>query len=72
MASQELLVYVIAVLAYFVPYYIAVYRKAEGQHLVFWFNLLFGWTFFAWILLIIVALSLKGERHHHHRPTLSA
>ncbi len=70
MTSQEMLVYVIAALAYFVPYYIAVYRKAEGKEILFWFNLFFAWTFFAWILMIIVALSLKGERHHQ-RPTVS-
>ena len=69
MAIQEILVYLLAAVAYFVPFYIAVYRKVNGQQLVFWFNLIFAWTLVAWVLLIIVALSLKT--HRHKNPSLS-
>lgn len=63
MSSQEILIYLIAAIAYFLPFYIAAYRHVNGLKLVFWFNLLFGWTFIAWILLIIVALSLRVNKH---------
>lgn len=66
MSPQEILIYFFAALAYFIPSYIAWYRHVNGQQLVFWFNLIFGWTFFAWILLIIISLSLRANRHSNH------
>ena len=66
----EVITYLLAAVAYFVPFYIARYRKIDGQQLVFWFNLLFGWTFVAWVLLIIVALSLKSEKGHARQLTM--
>jgi hypothetical protein len=71
MTAQEIIIYIFAAVAYFVPFYIGWYRKVNGLQLLFWFNLLFAWTFFAWILMIIVAFSLKGEKHHHHNHSLS-
>ena len=66
MAIQEILLYILAALAYFVPFYIGWFRKVNGLQLLFWFNLLFAWTLFAWFLMIIVALSLRTHRHHDH------
>lgn len=54
-------IYILAGILYFVPTYIVWLRKVNGQQIVFWLNLLFGWTFFAWLLLIIVALSLNSK-----------
>jgi hypothetical protein len=56
-----IIIYLLAAILYFIPSYIAWFRKANGQQMVFWLNLLFGWTFFAWIILIIVALSLNSK-----------
>jgi hypothetical protein len=69
MTPQEMIVYVFAAIAYFIPFYIAWYRKANGLQLVFWFNLLFAWTFVAWVLMIIVALSLRTSGHSNHSLT---
>ena len=66
MSALEILIYLLAAIAYFVPFYIARYRQVNGQQLVFWFNLLFGWTLIAWAILIVVALSLKANRHNTH------
>jgi hypothetical protein len=66
MATQEILIYIFAAIAYFVPFYIAWYRKVNGLQLVFWFNLLFGWTLFGWFLLIIVSLSLRSNHQNDH------
>ena len=62
MSIIELSIYLVAILAYFVPFYIAKYRQVNGIFIVFWFNLLFGWTLTAWFILIIVALSLKSNK----------
>ena len=62
MSLIELFIYLIGGILYFVPSYIVWFRKANGQQIVFWLNLLFGWTFFAWLLLIIVASSLKSNK----------
>ncbi len=70
MAMQEIIIYILAAIAYFVPYYIARYREVNGQNLVFWFNLLFGWTFIAWVILLIVALSLKANHNKKHSYSL--
>jgi hypothetical protein len=56
-----MIIYILAAILYFVPSYIVWFRKANGQQIVFWLNLLFGWTFIAWVLLIIVATSLKSK-----------
>ncbi len=69
MAPQEVIVYAFAAIAYFVPFYIAWYRKANGLQLLFWFNLLFAWTLVAWVLMIIVAASLKSDHSSHHQLT---
>ncbi len=69
MDLAEILLYLFAAVAYFVPFYIARYRGVKGLQLVFWFNLLFGWTFVAWVLLIIVAISLKAN-HNHQRVVI--
>jgi hypothetical protein len=66
MSALELLIYLLAAVAYFVPYYIAWYRNVNGKQLVFWLNLLFGWTLVAWVLLIVVSLSLKTDHHNQH------
>lgn len=66
MAVQEILIYLLAAILYFVPYYIARYRGVNGQKLVFWLNLLLSWTLFAWIILIIVALSLNANHNKKH------
>jgi hypothetical protein len=66
MAIQEIILYIFAALAYFVPFYIGWFRKVNGLQLLFWFNLLFAWTLFAWFLMIIVALSLRTHRHQDH------
>ena len=63
MSAVELMLYVLAAVAYFVPFYIARYRRVNGQQIVFWFNLIFGWTLVAWAILIVVALSLKSGKH---------
>lgn len=70
MAVQEILLYILAAVLYFVPFYIARYRGVNGQKLVFWFNLLFGWTLFAWIILIVVALSLNTDHNKKHSLTI--
>jgi hypothetical protein len=67
MSAVELSIYLIAIIAYFVPFYIARYRHVNGQQLVFWLNLLLGWTLFAWIILIVVSLSLQGNREGTHQ-----
>ena len=61
MSILELFIYLLAGIFYFIPSYIVWFRKARGQQIVFWLNLLFGWTFFAWLLLIIVSISLKSN-----------
>lgn len=66
MSTIELTLYLLAAVAYFVPFYIARYRHVNGQQIVFWFNLLFGWTLVAWFILIVVALSLKRNSHDTH------
>lgn len=66
MTVQEIIIYLLAAIAYFVPFYIVRYRRVNGQKIVFWFNLLFGWTLFAWIILIVVALSLKANHNEKH------
>jgi len=66
MSALELFIYLLAAVAYFVPFYIARYRHVKGQKLVFWFNLLFGWTLIAWLILIVVAVSLKANEHNTH------
>jgi len=66
MSALELFVYLLAAVAYFVPFYIASYRNVNGKQLVFWMNLLFGWTFIAWLLLIIVSLSLRSDKDNTH------
>jgi len=63
MGIQEILIYAVAAIAYFVPTYIGWYRKVNGLKVLFWFNLIFAWTFFAWLLMIIVSFSLKTHRH---------
>jgi hypothetical protein len=55
----EIFIYILAALLYFIPSYIVWFRKVNGQQIVFWLNLLLGWTFFAWVLLIVVAMSLN-------------
>jgi len=70
MDAHEFILYLLAAVAYFVPFYIAVYRKVNGRQLVFWFNLFFAWTLVAWVLLIIVSLSLKTEHHNKHSVIL--
>jgi len=66
MDLHELMLYAMAAIAYFVPFYISLYRKVNGKQLMFWFNLFFAWTLVAWVLLIVVALSLKTEGHKEH------
>lgn len=70
MSALEIMLYVLAAIAYFVPFYIARYRHTNGQQLVFWFNLLFAWTLIAWVLLIVVALSLRTDRHNTQSLTM--
>jgi len=70
MSSLELTVYLLIAVAYFVPFYIARYRRINGQQLIFWFNLLFGWTLVAWAILIVVALSIKGDEKNSHSLTI--
>ncbi|MCK5706002.1 MAG: superinfection immunity protein [Cyclobacteriaceae bacterium] len=70
MAVQEILLYLLAAIAYFVPFYIARYRRVNGQQLIFWFNLLFGWTLIAWVILIIVALSLNANHTRRHSVSI--
>lgn len=62
MSILEASLYFFAGMAYFVPFYIAYYRKINGQKLVFWLNFFFAWTFVAWCLLIIAALSINNEK----------
>jgi hypothetical protein len=66
MAIQEIILYIFAALAYFVPFYIGWFRKVNGLQLLFWFNLLFAWTIFGWFLMIIVALSLRTQKRQDH------
>jgi len=66
MAAQEIIIYALAAILYFVPFYIARYRRVNGQQIVFWFNLIFGWTLVAWVILILVSLSLKADGHDQH------
>lgn len=61
MSFFELLLYVLLGIAYFIPYYIARYRKVNGLQIVFWLNLLLAWTFVAWLLLIVVSFSLRTD-----------
>jgi len=58
MSGLEIFIYILAAIAYFVPTYIAAYRKINGVKVIFFFNLFFAWTLVAWILLIIGALSV--------------
>jgi hypothetical protein len=62
MSIIEASIYFFAGMAYFVPFYIAYYRKINGQKLIFWFNLIFAWTLVAWFLLIIAALSISNKK----------
>jgi hypothetical protein len=70
MDIHEFIVYLLAAIAYFVPFYIAIYRKVNGRQLIFWFNLFFAWTLIAWVLLIVVSLSLRTEHHNKHSVIL--
>jgi hypothetical protein len=63
MENPELFIYLVAASAYFVPFYIGLYRKVNGLQLLFWLNLLLGWTFVAWVLMIFAAFSLKSQKH---------
>jgi hypothetical protein len=63
MSGLEIFLYLLAAIAYFVPTYITLYRKINGIKIIFWFNLLFAWTFVAWVLLIVAALSVDNSRN---------
>ncbi len=63
MSALELFLYLMAAIAYFVPTYIALYRKINGISVIFAMNILVGWTFVAWVLLIIAAISVDNKRN---------
>jgi len=54
-------IYLLAIFLYFIPTYIAINRNIDGKVLIFALNLLFGWTFIVWVLLIIAALSVNNR-----------
>ncbi len=54
-------IYLLAIFLYFIPTYIAINRNVDGKVLIFALNLLFGWTFIVWVLLIIAALSVNNR-----------
>ena len=70
MSTGEVMIYLTLLVAYFVPFYIAMYRRVNGIQLVFWFNVLVGWTVVAWVLLVIVSLSLRSNKHSN--PSFSS
>ena len=61
MSELELFIYFLAGIAYFIPFYVASYRNVNGKNVIFWMNLLFGWTLIAWVLLIIAAFSVDNR-----------
>jgi hypothetical protein len=63
MSFLELLIYLLAAILYFVPCYIAMYLKINGQKIIFLLNLLLAWTGVAWVLLIIAAISIKNKNN---------
>ncbi len=58
---MEIFLYLLAIVAYFVPFYIALNRNIEGKGLILGLNIILGWTFVAWVLLIIAALSMNQK-----------
>ena len=48
-----------ALLFYFMPGIVAVYRKKESATAMMFMNLVFGWTFIGWAAVFIWALSGK-------------
>ena len=64
--SDILAGYVIVVLiVYFLPFYIALVRKHSKRWMIFFVNLILGWTFIAWAILIFYSAfskSMEEER----------
>ena len=63
MSGLELFLYLLAGMAYFVPTYIAAWRKANGVKIIFIMNILVGWTLIAWVLLIVASFSVDNKRN---------
>ena len=63
MSGLELFIYALAAILYFVPTYIALGKKMQGWWIIFGMNFLFAWTFIAWVLLIIAAISVDDGRN---------
>ncbi|MEC2076674.1 superinfection immunity protein [Metabacillus fastidiosus] len=51
----------IAVLAYFIPFIIALLKKKNNTVAIFFLNLLVGWTFLGWVAAFIWSLT-KDDR----------
>ena len=49
-------------LVYFLPYVIAKQRKADGRNLIFFVNLIIGWTVIGWLACIIWACTIEKEK----------
>ena len=51
------LIYIIfALFLYFLPTIIAVKRDSASICLIFWMNLLFGWTCIVWFIILVLAI----------------
>ena len=60
-------------LVYFIPTFIAHYRKAVNFKTVFWVNLLLGWSGIGWLVALILAfVGDSGAQVQRHREMLAA
>lgn len=55
--AVALFVFCIFLIVYFLPYIVARNRRHRNAQVIFVLNLLLGWTFFGWVILLIWALT---------------
>ena len=51
------LIFIVVILLYLIPSYLAFRHESRIKWLILLANLFFGWTLFAWFLLLLLALS---------------
>lgn len=65
--SQGLFILLIAL--YFLPSIIASKRKSSRKNTILAINLLFGWTFIVWILLLAVSFDTRRNKSNNSSPS---
>ena len=58
------LIIIVAVIAYFIPFYIALIRNHYRKALIFLLNLIFGWSGIGWIVLLIYSIVSKSRKSY--------